>query len=550
MPMMQEHGGSGAVKGNHMRRKHVFLVMLMAGSMCFAAGCGSVEKTDGDVQTEEAQSEEVQAEEAQVEETQDGEILSGVSEASRAPQITIGNKSFDRYSEDGSKWLLHAEYDAAALTGTGYETAADRIEQWVQEQESSLQSLADEYAGWAKEDEGYTDTDSYRYSIFKETEAVRVDSRVISLVELYSDYTGGAHGNYGFTGYTLDAESGEFLDILDILKDAGGFREASISYITKYLQEEYADGLFPEYEQAVEDIWTRNEGPNWYLDASGITFIFNPYEIGPYAMGEVRITLPYEEFSSYIKEEYMDLSGTGMAALPKGVGAPLSLPDADGQAETIRFYQEFQNDYEDGAVFLELNGAEVGVGAFARTGDAYLLKLEDGRRFVLLDADYASDDFVTFVYEIVDGTLQERDRVEGLSLQKGSVNTENLKLFMHLDVIGTYSGAMDYKIGEDGKLVPQGEWFEIADTASPWKLLVTKKELPVRIEDGTVNLPVGSRIYITATDNAGIALFRDEDTGAEGDIRYTRGDTEDDAWVIYIDGIPDYEYFETVPYAG
>lgn len=533
-----------------MKRKYVFLKVLMAGCMCLAAGCGSFGKTDSDVQEAGVQdSGENPSEKGElpVQAVSDGGT---VSEVSQAPQITIGNKSFDRYNEDGSKWLLHVEYDTAALAGTGYETVADRIDQWMQEEESSLQSLADEYAGWAEEDEAYTDTDYYRYSIFREIEAARMDNRVISLVELHGDYTGGAHGNYGFTGYTLDVKSGEFLDILDILKDAGGFREASVNYITKYLKEEYADELFPEYEQTIEDIWTRTEGPDWYLDASGITFIFNPYEIGPFAMGEVRITLPYEEFSSYIKEEYMDLSGAGMAVLPKGQAASLGLTDGDDQAEKIRFYQEFQNDYADGSVFLELNGTEVGVGTFARTGDAYLLKMEDGRRFVLLDADYASSDYVTFVYEIVDGTLQERDRVEGLSLQKGSVNTENLKLYMHLDVIGTYSGAMNYKIGEDGKLVQQGEWFEIDDTANPWKLLVTKKGLPVRIEDGTVNLPVGSRIYITATDNTGIALFRDEDTGAEGDIRYTRGDTEDDAWVIYIDGIPDYEYFETVPYAG
>lgn len=535
-----------------MKRKQVFLAALMMGCMCLAAGCGSSKKTGSAEQAAQVQEGEerlpIEGQSGQ-EAPEDGTILPE-SEMSRAPQITIENKSFDRYSEDGSQWLLHVEYDTAALAKEGYESAAESISQWMEEKDTSLQSLADEYAGWAAEDEAYAETDYYRYHIFREIEAARMDSYIISLVELHSDYTGGAHGNYGFTGYTFDARSGTLLDILDILKDAGGFREASVNYITKYLKAEYADGLFPEYEETIEGIWSRDEGPNWYLDAAGITFIFNPYEIGPFAMGEVRVTLPYEEFSSFIKEEYMDLSGAGMAVIPKGQMVTLQPADDGGQAEKIRFYQESEDEYSDGPVFVELNGMETGAGIFARPGDAYLLKMEDGRRFVLLDADYASDDFVTFVYEIVDGTLQERDRAEGLSLQEGSVNTENLKLYMHLDVIGTYKGVMNYKIGEDGNLIRQGEWFEIADTPSPWKVMVTKKELPVQIKGENVMLPVGSRIYITATDNEGTALFRNEDTGEEGEILYTRGDTEEDAWVIYINGIPDYEYFEMVPYAG
>lgn len=513
-------------------KKLVFLAAFMAGCICLTEGCGSTGKTEDPL----------------VEEALANETVSAVPEAAeevfKVPQIITGSKSLERYNEDGSQWLLHGEYDTVALSGTGYEALAERIDQWMEEKETSFQSLADEYAGWAEEDEAYEDTDYYRYSFFQEIEAVRIDTQAVSLLETRSDYAGGAHGNYSLNGYTWDAKSGKLLDIEDILKDAGGFREASVNFIMRYLEAEYPEALFPDYGQTVEDIWMRDEGPDWYLDAAGITFIFNPYEIGPYAMGEIRITLPYEEFSSYIKEEYTGLPDIGMAMLPKGQEISLGLEDK------ICFYQEILDDYAGGPVFVEFNGTEVGVGTFERTGNAYLLKIEDRRKFVILDADYASDDFVTVVYEIADGTLQERDRVDGLSLQKGSVNTETLKLYMHLDVIGTYRGAMDYQIGEDGKLLQQKEWFEIADTTSPWKVMVTKKELPVQIEDEEIILPVGSRIYITATDNAGRALFRDEDTGTEGVIHYTHGDTPDDMWVIYINGIPDYDYFEMIPYAG
>ena len=183
-------------------------------------------------------------------------------------------------------------------------------------------------------------------------------------------------------------------------------------------------------------------------------------------------------------------------------------------------------------------------------GDAYLLKKEDGRSFVILDADYASDDFVTFVYELTDGTLQERDRLEGVSLQDGTVNTETLTLRMHLDVLGTYSSLMNYTIGEDGRLVQGEEFFRIQPDDTGQKMLITVRELPVVIEGKETVLPKGTRLYITGTDNEGTAVFHNEDTQTDGEIRYTRGDKGEDTWTIYIDGIPDYEYFETIPYAG
>ena len=79
---------------------------------------------------------------------------------------------------------------------------------------------------------------------------------------------------------------------------------------------------------------------------------------------------------------------------------------------------------------------------------------------------------------------------------------------------------------------------------------MTVRELPVRIEGEAVTLPVGSRIRITATDNKGTVRFLDEDTKAEGEIDFVRGDTAEDSWSIFIDGIRDTEYFEMVPYAG
>ena len=42
---------------------------------------------------------------------------------------------------------------------------------------------------------------------------------------------------------------------------------------------------------------------NFYLSEKGITFYYNIYEIAPYVMGPVEITLPYEIMSHLLSDE-------------------------------------------------------------------------------------------------------------------------------------------------------------------------------------------------------------------------------------------------------
>ncbi|MBS6397294.1 MAG: DUF3298 domain-containing protein [Clostridiales bacterium] len=506
--------------------KKRWMAVCLAGCMILLAGCGKKEsaaETGAEISKPAA---EEQAEEE--------------PENENAPQVVLQEKeSRDWYSEDQSIWYLHTDYVPVSISGTGYEELKKGVETWWSEQEALILGQSEVYAAYVREDEGFQGED-YKYYIWESMETARSDSQAVSLIVYDSAYTGGAHGDYVYTGVTFDVRSGEKLELTDILEDAGGFRTEATDAIIRYLREHYSDGLFPEYEDTVRSMWENN--PNWYLDAAGITFIFNPYEVGPYAMGAVFVTLPYGDMAPYLQEAYRELPQAGIGRIPAGIPA-----DIAGKSLLVNI--DSSEDYG-GSVFIEFANALTEVGSFGRLSDVYLIHREDGRVFLLLDADYASDDFVTFLYELTDGTLQARDRLEGVSLQDGNVNTELLTLRMHLDVLGSYYSMMDYRISEEGKLVQETENFTITTDASPFRLLVTVKELPATVNGEEVLLPVGSRIRITATDNAGTAYFKDEDTGAEGSISYVRGDGAEDQWTLYIDGVQEYEYFEMIPYAG
>ena len=511
------------------KNKKRLLALVLAGGILAVSGCGGVENAPKVPEIGEA-------------ETEQEKVLS----------LTFSTVEADDYDPETGRWLLHTEYQKLETSGEG--RAADALRQWSEDRAEELEGLRKQRAADAalgevsEENEVY-----YQYSIYQSLKTARVDSQVISLIEGNSEYTGGAHGNYGSTGVNFDAVTGTLLELSDLLTDEEGFWKKAEEELIRELSKTYGDGLFPDYEDTIHKL--RTGSPNWYLNGAGIAFVFQPYLVGPYAMGEPVITIPYEKLEGHLSEAYLPKrmkgpEGAGVYQIPEGETVSWFLSVLDSQARTLKVGLAKGEEGYASPVRVEAGDDCLETGAFERMGEAVLLSREDGSVFLLFDADYASDDFVTFVYELTDGNLKECDRIEGLSMQGAVVNTDQLELLMHLEVLGSYRSPMVYTIGPDGKLLQDETWFSIPPKKDPWSLLVTVRELPVRIEGEAVTLPVGSRIRITATDNKGTVRFLDEDTKAEGEIDFVRGDTAEDSWSIFIDGIRDTEYFEMVPYAG
>ncbi|MCD7957164.1 MAG: DUF3298 and DUF4163 domain-containing protein [Lachnospiraceae bacterium] len=463
--------------------------------------------------------------------------------AVEAPRVSIETAYRSWYSEDGEQWIMYAECGSVSADGEGYEALSEAVSEWNEEQAETFWSTCGELAEYAAEDAAYEnlDADSYYYNARREMELTHVDENVLSLVIMEYAYTGGAHGNYGYTSVNFDVTTGEILELNDIMEDAEGFRSSAQAYLIEILESEYGEELFGGYEDTVAAMWDTE--PTWYLSAEGITFVFDPYELGSYATGAISVTCPYAEVGTYMKAAYSAMDGTGAGRV-----------SVNTDVETTRGLLRLnvtEDEYEMLQVSLELNGETAAVAdTFGSFGDAYLLSLSDGRSFVLFDADYMSDDYVTFLYEITDGSPILRSRLEGVSLQDGNVGTEVLTLRVHLDVLGTYNAYMDYVIAENGELMQTEDIFEIRQDGYTYRILTVTKDLPVTMDSGEAAvLPAGTRIRITGSDDNGTAYFRDEDSGEKGSISYERGNGED-AWTLYIDGISEYEYFEMIPYAG
>ena len=554
------------------RRKPMKKRMLLLGMAIWMAaaltGCGNdtTASTDQNTAADQEQSENA----TDKTQTDGSQTDANIEQAATgAPLIQMEKQQKDWHSDDGSKWLMHAETQRLQVDIPGNDAAAQKINDWSEADASTFWENAEKTSEYAENDlesmstvSGMEDlgTYSYYYSSFQSYNVMRADSQVISLRSYNNDYAGGVHGDYAYYGTTFDTVTGEELKIQDIVTDMPSFRQQAIKDIDKYLQENYSDGLFEDYQDTVEQIWEGEDGFNWYLNESGIMVTFNPYVVGPYAMGAVTVPLPYSSYASYLNPNYTtpETIPAGNGELTEETVTKIRTSRLEGGAQVnygdLNVYMDQKNEFGGGTLTIELNEQKEQTEYFDRLCDSQILYLEDGRVFVLLVADHASDDYELFLYEVTDGKLKMTDQQDNLFIGDGSVlaggrKNGMLMLKKNVNVFGSYQCSMTYSIGDDGKLVPDEEFFQVDIDNYPYSVLTVTRELPVSVNGGQTTLQTGTQIRITGTNDAGIALFETTDGKVTGEIHYTDPDN-DTEFYHKINGVTEDQYFESIPYAG
>ena len=108
----------------------------------------------------------------------------------------------------------------------------------------------------------------------------------------YNEYTGGAHGIYMSTFLNMDLRTLSPIRLDDIF--VGDYKEPLTDLIWNQLM---ADNKVTTHE-ALEDMGYASTGDitpteNFYLSREGVTFYYNVYDITPYSMGPVKVTIPF-----------------------------------------------------------------------------------------------------------------------------------------------------------------------------------------------------------------------------------------------------------------
>ncbi len=115
-----------------------------------------------------------------------------------------------------------------------------------------------------------------------------MDSNILSMsVYSYTYPYGAAHGNYGTTYVNYYIPTAQVIDQTNLFDETK--HNDIIKVIRKNAKEQYA------YPGSMVDPSEINSFENFYITPTAVTFVYAPYEIAPYAAGEVSIEVtPYE----------------------------------------------------------------------------------------------------------------------------------------------------------------------------------------------------------------------------------------------------------------
>lgn len=539
--------------------KRRFFTLLLCTALIFSAGCSKIpaNSLSGEaIENNDNSSDDdntVDMEDMEDTDNNDNETADTEQTPETDTEITENTSSqlysvaSQRYTdnifseEDASLLLMESCYDTIEIQGDGYDALKTAVSQWQTATLENLQVYIDSCTESAKEHSEQT-TDFYGYSVSQTYQVMRSDTRILSILEDYYEYAGGAHPSYYISGINFDAVTGKRLTLEDIAVNPEEFQQQALAYVLDYLKNSdvgQEDGFYDDYESIIQETYSNT---SWYFTAAGITFVYNPYEIAPYAAGNFEITLPAAEFEPLLKEEYRTSATTGYAYIPTDEVVTFS-NTATGDTHYLSLnIEKVMQSYgsEEEFSYITLNSEKTPVAEWSSwLQNCYLIHQPNGRILLAAENSFMSDDYEMTLFDISNGSLEKVDSVYAAIAAPG---VDTITLSTYLYVLGTYTGYRTYDISGNS-IQPLGEEFYIPHSYSN---LTTIKELPATDSTGAeVLLPVGSVLKPVATDEESYIRLKDIATDSEYTVHFTR-----DEYHITIDGIDEYEYFEMIPYAG
>lgn len=114
------------------------------------------------------------------------------------------------------------------------------------------------------------------------------------------DYSGGAHGNWGSNLICMDVAQQKVMELKDVIQADAQQLQPLVEHA---FRRQY--GLQPTDSLNMilfEDRLLPNQ--NFYITSKGLGFIYNPYEVAAYVMGQVFVFIPYDELKPYMNPEF------------------------------------------------------------------------------------------------------------------------------------------------------------------------------------------------------------------------------------------------------
>lgn len=116
-------------------------------------------------------------------------------------------------------------------------------------------------------------------------------------------YEGGAHGINQLITFNFDTATGKLITLADVF--APGYESQLKSCLLKALKSKTGLNSMDELKDAGY-LYSMEMFPseNFILNDETITFVYNPYEIAPYAVGSIELIITYSEVSKILNPSF------------------------------------------------------------------------------------------------------------------------------------------------------------------------------------------------------------------------------------------------------
>lgn len=560
-----------------MRKSKTIALWLLAGALCLGAcspaakdqnPTNAAEGTEETKETGEKEKTKVNEEAGQeTDASQGGEISQETEELYPLSLITSPDGNYVWGEEESlchtsySRIWLDTREDVSSKTGAlAFPELASALEEMNNQTKGSMEESIKELESQARDMEG----NEYFSELFQEEECwvVRGDSEMLSILKLESSYEGGAHGQYIYTGVTLDSKSGKEIELGEIVTSP----EELVELAADRLVEKYPDAQFfePPKDVLLKEL---EEGYlSWVAGYDGLTFYFSPYELAPYADGTLTVTILYEEKPELFADRVYQAPQAWAVRLAPYMEYDLGHDKTLDTVETWMDFAEVGDAYT--GLTISVNGQEkIQKDLWFYQYTPYLVRSDDLNTELLVVETVSDNDYkITMVCGLnpeeesfgVFGQLDStgfssywEEKEDGTYVSGTEIfsNPKHFSLMTRMNLLSTYNGIRWYGLCEEAKgegyLKPEQPWYEVDRGDYPLTLLV-----PLDMETGeggnVETFPAGTKLWIVRTDGDYVEFVTEDD-------RTCRVYMESAQWPGWIKGVEDKdvtEIFDGMMFAG
>ena len=566
------------------------ITAIMAGSLL---GCGAGQAKEPASQ-DMAQSEAVQEQaepsqeqtEAAPEETAQAQPAAGQEETAQAKEAesdvvrpVYKLQSHSRMEEKDLTLIASGSYDTVRLTeeaamnnvylNKAIEIENDLIAERYEKSFAEVKEAAENAIAEQREDTEEFPVGNMEGKIIP----VRCDQTVLSFYEVSSVYyPGAAHGSIGYSGYNYNPENGAQITLAEVFTDPAALKPV----VAKYLRAQADGSPVEDAEDALQFYFDEGnmDALTWVIDQDGVTFLFAPSDIAPYAMGTLEARIYFDREPSLFTGNYGSSKEGYVKPLSPYTEMTVDL-DGDGSDEKL----SVTGTYEEGNEIYAYSGIQVCVGDQVCTTELYCFSMqpsfvhtEDGRNYVYVvtgtDNDYPElsvfaikDNVPSFVGKMdgtgfasafypayVDG---EYSLEQSVNERYPMIDPSKFALGTRMQLMSTYSGRRFYKVGEDGMPAPLTDLYEIDADITLTTLVPVKAEVvDLSKEEATgeeKEIPVGTKLNFWRTNGTDTVDFRTDDMES-GEAFRVKVETGDDGQTV--NGIKLQEAFAGTVFGG